>query len=53
MLFRSGSAETNGIRDADGGDLGFAYFRDGDTVSLGGTASDTVDELVAVLAQRR
>ena len=31
-----GSAETNGIRDADGGDLGFAYFRDGDTVSLGG-----------------
>lgn len=37
-----GSAETNGIRDADGGDLGFAYFRDGDTVSLGGTASDTI-----------
>ncbi len=38
-----GSAETNGIRDADGGDLGFAYFRDGDTVSLGG---DTGSEFV-------
>ena len=38
-----GSAETNGVRDADGGDLGFAYFRDGDTVRLGG---DTGSEFV-------
>lgn len=37
-----GSAETNGIRSTDDRDLDFAYFRDGDTVSLGGTASDTI-----------
>ena len=34
ILFSSG--ETNGIRSVDGGDLDFAYFRDGDIVRLGG-----------------
>lgn len=37
-----GSAETNGIRSTDDYDLDFAYFRDGDTVRLCGTASDTI-----------